>query len=278
MCLQINCILNSMGKIHELDQDLINKIAAGEVIERPASVVKELIENSIDANANNIIIDIKEGGKSFIRITDDGHGMSREDSIKSIEKHTTSKIKTKEDLFKISTLGFRGEALASIAAISVMEIITKTIIELEGTKLDIENSKIKEVKSIGAPIGTTIKVMDLFYNTPARKKHLSDIPTEFRYISNVVEKYALAYPGIGFRLTHNDKDIILAPPTDDPLGNIINIYGLDFGKQLLNINKKNEMINISGFIGKPSLNRGDKSFIITFVNNRLVKNKSLSDS
>src|SRR3989344_4595607 len=147
MCLQINCILNSMGKIHELDQDLINKIAAGEVIERPASVVKELVENSIDANAKNIIIEIKEGGKSFIRITDDGSGMSKEDLLESIKKHTTSKIKTKEDLFNILTLGFRGEALCSIASISIMEIISKTITDIEGSKLEINNGII-DIKPI----------------------------------------------------------------------------------------------------------------------------------
>ena len=277
MCLQINCILNSMGKIHELDQDLINKIAAGEVIERPASVVKELVENSIDANAKNIIIEVKEGGKSFIRITDDGSGMSKEDLIESIKKHTTSKIKTKEDLFNILTLGFRGEALSSIASISMLEIISKTITDIEGSKLEINNG-IVNVKPTGAPVGTTIKVQDLFYNTPARKKHLKDMQVEFRYIADVVEKYALLHPNIGIRLVHNGKDVILAPPTNDALGNIINIYGLDLGKQLIPINKQLFHLKMEGFIGKPALNRGDKSFIITYVNGRLVKNKILSDA
>ncbi len=266
-----------MGKIHELEQDLINKIAAGEVIERPSSVVKELVENSIDAKAKNIIIEVKEGGKSFIRVTDDGSGMSREDLLESVKKHTTSKIKTKEDLFNILTLGFRGEALSSIASISIMEIISKAVTDTEGTKLEINDSKL-DIKPIGAPVGTSVKVQDLFYNTPARKKHLKDMQVEFRYIADVVEKYALLHPEIGFRLVHNGKEVILAPPTNDALGNIINIYGLDFGKQLIPVNRQLFNLKMEGFIGKPSLNRGDKSFIITYVNGRFVKNKILSDA
>ncbi len=267
-----------MGKIIELDKDLINKIAAGEVVERPASVIKELVENAIDAEAKNIIIEVKEGGKSFIRVADDGSGMSKEDAKLAIKKHTTSKIKSNQDLFRISTLGFRGEALASIASVSRMEIATKTIYDLEGIKLTIENSEIIKEEEVGTPIGTSITVEDIFYNTPARKNHLKGIDVEFAHISEIVQKYALAYPEVGFRLAHNGRDVLLAPPTEDPLGNIVNIFGLDFAKQLLKVKVNFEFGSAEGFVGKPSLNRGDKSLIITFINNRYIRNKELADS
>ncbi|MBW3012864.1 DNA mismatch repair endonuclease MutL [Candidatus Woesearchaeota archaeon] len=267
-----------MGKIIQLSEDLINKIAAGEVIERPASVVKELIENSIDAGAKNIIIEIKEGGKSFIKITDDGSGMSKEDALISIKKHSTSKIKDVDDLFNIGSLGFRGEALASIAAVSNMEIITKTQFDLEGIEIEISNGKIKNVKEIGAPVGTTIKIYDLFFNTPARKKHLGDMNVELRHITDIVVKYALAYFEIGFRLVHNDKELILAPPTPDKLGNIVNIFGRDFAKLLLPVAGETDLVNVSGYIGKPALNRADRSHIFTYVNGRYIKNKELLDA
>ncbi|MBW3011115.1 DNA mismatch repair endonuclease MutL [Candidatus Woesearchaeota archaeon] len=267
-----------MGKILELPIDIINKIAAGEVIERPSSVVKELIENSIDAGAQNIIIEVKEGGKSFIRIQDDGSGMFKEDAELAIKKHTTSKIKTAGDLFKIGSLGFRGEALASIASVSRMEIQTKTQLDTEGLELEIENGEIKNKKPVGVPIGTTIKIYDLFYNTPARKKYMKDIPVEFSHIADVVTKYALAYQGIGFRLVHNGKDVLFAPKTPDRLGNIVNIYGRELAKEMIPINKETEHIKIRGFIGKPTVNRADKSMIITFINHRYVKNHKINNA
>ncbi|MCK4670160.1 MAG: DNA mismatch repair endonuclease MutL [Nanoarchaeota archaeon] len=265
-----------MGKIQELPIDLINKIAAGEVIERPASVVKELIENSIDAGAQNIIIEVKEGGKSFIRIQDDGSGMSSEDAELAIKKHTTSKIKTSGDLFRISSLGFRGEALASIAAVSRMEMLTKTQLDTEGLELEIENGEIKNKKPAGVPIGTTIKIYGLFYNTPARKKYMKDIPVEFSHIADVVTKYALAYQGIGFRLVHNGKDILFAPKTPDRLGNVVNIYGRELAKEMIPINKETENFKVRGFIGKPTINRADKSMIITFINHRYIRNQKIN--
>jgi DNA mismatch repair protein MutL len=264
--------------IIQLDKELINKIAAGEVIERPASVVKELIENSIDAGAKNIVIEAREGGKSYLRIRDDGSGMNEADVKISIKKHTTSKIKSAEDLFKITSLGFRGEALSSIAAISNMEIQTKTEDALEGIKLEIEAGKILDQKSIGCAKGTTIIVKDLFFNTPARKKHLKDMSVEFRHISEIVTRYALSNPEIGFRLSHNNKWIFQSPPTDDKRGNIIHIFGKDFGKEMIRLNEKTDNVEISGFIAKPSLTRADKSSIYTFVNGRYVKNKMLSDA
>ncbi|MBD3259243.1 DNA mismatch repair endonuclease MutL [Candidatus Woesearchaeota archaeon] len=267
-----------MGKIIQLSEDLINKIAAGEVIERPSSVIKELIENSIDSGAKNIIIEIKEGGKSYIKITDDGSGMSREDALVSIKKHSTSKIKDVENLFNISSLGFRGEALASIAAVSNMEIVTKTQFDLEGTEIEISSGRIKNVKEVGAPVGTTIKVYDLFFNTPARKKHLGDMNIELRHITDIVVKYALAYFEIGFRLMHNEKEIVLAPPTPDKLGNIVNIFGREFAKLLLPVAGETDLVNVSGYIGKPALNRADKSYIFTYVNGRYIRSKELTDA
>lgn len=267
-----------MGKIIQLDKELINKIAAGEVIERPASVVKELIENSIDAGAKNISIDIREGGKSFISVADDGEGMSVEDARLSILKHTTSKIKTADDLFKIYTLGFRGEALSSIAAISNMELRTKTDSSAIGIKLDIQAGNIVGEKETGCAKGTSIIVADLFFNTPGRKKHLKDMGVEFRNITEVVTRYALAHPEMGFKLTHNDNLIFHSPPTEDYLGTVVNIFGKEFGKQLIDIKGKTENIEISGFVGMPSLTRADKNSIYTFVNGRFVRNKILSDA
>ncbi|MBW3011690.1 DNA mismatch repair endonuclease MutL [Candidatus Woesearchaeota archaeon] len=203
--------------IIQLNKELINKIAAGEVIERPASVVKELIENSIDAGAKSIVIEAREGGISYLRIRDDGSGMNEEDAVMSIKKHTTSKIKTAEDLFKITSLGFRGEALSSISAISNLEIQTKTQDAVEGIKLEIEEGKIVNQKSVGCAKGTTIIVKDLFFNTPARKKHLKDMAVEFRHISEVVTRYALSNPDIGFKLAHNNKWLIQSPATNDRL-------------------------------------------------------------
>jgi DNA mismatch repair protein MutL len=267
-----------LGKIIQLDKELINKIAAGEVIERPASVVKELIENSIDAGAMNISVDIKEGGKSFISVTDDGEGMEKDDARIAIKKHTTSKIKTTEDLFRISTLGFRGEALSSIAAISNMELRTKTESSSTGIKLQIEAGNIVSENETGCAKGTSIIVNDLFYNTPGRKKHLKDMGVEFRHITEVVTRYALANPGIGFKLSHNDNIVLHCPATTDLMSTAVGIFGKEFGKQLIDVRNKTEAIEVNGFIGKPSLSRADKNTIYTFVNSRYVKNKILSDA
>lgn len=267
-----------MGKIQELPTELINKIAAGEVIERPASVVKELIENSIDAGAQNIIVEVKEGGKSFIRVQDDGSGMSPEDAGLAIKKYTTSKIRSANDLFRISSLGFRGEALASIASVSRMVVQTKTQMDTEGTELEIEAGEIKEKKPAGVPIGTSIRIYDLFYNTPVRKKYMKDIPTEFSHITDVITRYALAYPGIGFRLVHNGKDVLFAPKTPDRLGNIVNIYGKDLAKEMIPVNRETENIIIRGFIGKPTINRADRSMMIVFINHRYIRNRKINDA
>jgi len=271
-----------MGKIILLDHDLVNKIAAGEVIERPASAVKELIENALDSGANSIIIEIGDGGKEYIKVKDNGGGMDEEDLRLSIKKHATSKIKTHEDLFRIVTLGFRGEALSSMAAVSKMEITTKTKEVLGAVFAKIENGEIKEIQETGAPEGTSIELYNLFYNVPARKNYLKDTQTELRYITSIVQKYALSNKDVSFKLIHNDQTIINAPSSHDPLAKIIALYGKDFARELIPVNLRFEDQNyprtIQGYIGKPTINRSDKSYITTFVNNRYVKNNILIDS
>jgi DNA mismatch repair protein MutL len=210
-------------------------------------------------------------------VSDNGEGMSKEDAKESVQKHTTSKIKNAEDLFKIHSLGFRGEALSSIASVSEVEIITRTKNDTEGIDLELDQGIIKRQKPIGCPVGTSIKVKDLFYNTPARKKHLKEIAVELRYITEIVTRYALVHK-IGFKLIHNSRLIINCPEKIDSLGRIINIYGKDFGKELMPIEAKTENIALSGYIGKPSLTRADKEGIVVYINSRFVKNRAITDA
>ena len=259
--------------IYELPQDLINKIAAGEVIERPASVVKELIENSIDANSTQITIDIENGGKSLIRITDNGTGMSKEDLVKAPLRHTTSKIKTVHDLFKITTLGFRGEALASIGAVSSLKIKTKQENQDLGYSYEINYDQKLKLQECPTSKGTIIEIEDLFRNLPARLKYLKADYLEFQHILDLVTKYALAFPEIHFRLTNNSKEVLNSPSTTS-LNNITAILGKDISKHLIEINTP----LIQGYISKPILTRMDKSNQIIFVNKRYIRNKLISDA
>ncbi len=261
-----------MTKIKELDQDLINKIAAGEVIERPSSVVKELVENSIDANATIITIEVIEGGKSFIKVSDNGCGISPEDISLSIKRHATSKISSTDDLFAIHTLGFRGEALASIAAISNLKLITKTPENETGIKITVENGEIAKQETIPAKTGTTIEISNLFYNVPARKKHLKGIAVEFKHILDIITRYALIHPEIHFTLIHNQKTIINSPATKDFLANIMTVYGRDLTRDLLTVKYENEEVIITGYIGKPSSARADKEYQSLYINKRYIKN------
>ena len=266
-----------MGKIKELRQDIIEQIAAGEVVEDPSSVVKELVENSIDAGANRIFIEIEEGGKSLIRITDDGSGMTKDDAALSIKRHATSKITGISDLFNIKTLGFRGEALAAISSVSRFEIVTKTDYGMEGTRVKVMDGEI-QVDTVACPKGTTIIVKDLFYNTPARKKHLRTNNSESLKISEIITKYALVNPLIYFRLSIDGKQTINSPNTASSINNIVDIYGNDIAKELLEVNYKDENYNIKGFISKPSFSRSDKDLMNVFINNRYVKNKTITDA
>lgn len=266
-----------MPKIHLLDEALINKIAAGEVIENPASVVKELLENSIDAGSTNIEIELREAGKSYIKITDNGAGMDSEDALLSFERHATSKIRHAEDLFNISTLGFRGEALASIAAVSNLKITTKTAKCIEGFYIEVEAGKIIKTEKAGCPKGTTIEVSHLFFNTPARKKYLQGTVSELNKAIDIVTRYALINTEVSFKLIHEDKVILLSPKSGKLLDKIISIYGKETAKQMIEISKKG-ILSLKGYISKPSLTRSDKSQESVFVNGRYVKSDIISDA
>ncbi|MDP2845947.1 MAG: DNA mismatch repair endonuclease MutL, partial [Candidatus Methanoperedens sp.] len=221
-----------MGKIHVLDDATINKIAAGEVIERPSSVVKELIENSIDAGASDIRIEVTKAGKKLIRVIDNGCGMSKEDAVVSFLKHATSKIKSIEDIENVRTMGFRGEALSSISAVARVEIITKTKDELSGTKAVVHGGKLMSVTEAGAADGTVVAVEELFYNTPARRKYLKSDSTELAHIIDVVTGNALGHNNVSFTLLHNGNEI-LRSPSSQLMDTIIHIYGQETARAML---------------------------------------------
>ena len=265
------------SKILELDTLTINKIAAGEVIERPASVIKELVENSIDAQSNQITINIVEGGKKLIEVIDNGEGMTSEDVILSIRRHTTSKIKDAEDLFSINSLGFRGEALASIVSVAQVEIFTRFKEEEIGTHLVVEGGKLISNKKISTPIGTRIIVKNLFYNVPVRRKFLKTISTEINHITEFVTRLALSQPSISFSLKHNSKDILTAPK-GDLLSKITAIFGEQIAKGCIPLDKKEEKYKVQGYITKPEFSRKSKDYMYTFVNMRPISNKIISDA
>tara|TARA_Y100000310_G_scaffold127564_1_gene126702 strand:- start:1129 stop:2841 length:1713 start_codon:yes stop_codon:yes gene_type:complete len=266
-----------MPTINILDDALINKIAAGEVVERPASVVKELIENSIDADANEIVIDIKDGGKSLIKIADNGNGMDKDDAKLCIERHATSKLSNINELSSISTLGFRGEALSSIASVSDFSLITKTEQAMEGTNIRVEEGKTK-INDIGCSKGTVVEVKNLFSNIPARKKFLKSIQVEFNYIADIVTRYALINKDIFFKLVHNDKIVFSSQKTDSLFNNIVSIYGKEIASNLVKVFYESDYLKVYGYIGKPSLTRNDKQMQSFYVNKRYVKSKIISSA
>ncbi len=276
---------NSEPKIKILPENVINKIAAGEVIERPSSVVKELVENSIDAGAKRIVINLVASGLRLIEITDDGVGMSEENAILSIEKHATSKIESETDLSNIRTYGFRGEALSSISAVSQFILTTRRKIDQTGTEIVVHGGILKSVTQVGCPPGTKISVNRLFYNTPVRLKFLKGLATELSHCVDVVQKYILSHPGIGFTLIHNGKVIFEIPPEMDLSERIEILWGKLTRKEMIHISPLTETlkcsdstnyhITLSGFIGLPSLTRSNRSFQIFFVNKRPVYNRVL---
>ncbi|MAG08320.1 DNA mismatch repair protein MutL [Candidatus Woesearchaeota archaeon] len=266
-----------MPKINVLDDNLINKIAAGEVVERPASVVKELVENSIDASADEIIVEVKDGGKSLIRVTDNGEGMEREDAKLCVERHATSKIKNVGDLFFIGSLGFRGEALSSISSVSDFSLITKTHKDMEGSIVKVENGEVK-VNDIGCSNGTIVEVKDLFGNIPARKKFMKPIQTEFGYMMDVVMRYALINKGVFFKLVHNDKIVFSSQKTTSLFDNIVSIYGKDIAKNLVKVFYKSNYVRVYGHISKPALTRNDRQQQNFYINNRPIKSKVVSNA
>lgn len=267
-----------MGSIVLLDDLTINQIAAGEVIERPINVVKELVENSIDAGATKIIIEIKNGGKTFIKITDNGYGIVKDDLTVSIERHTTSKISQIEDLEKTYTMGFRGEALASISSISKLTIISKTKEDLIGNKMLSNAGKIIEIEPCASQIGTQIIVEDLFFNTPVRYKFLKQDATESKYIKTWVEKVALANPNISFKLIIDDKLKFFSNGNGNLLDVIYLIYGKEIKENLLSVNYELENIKITGVIGNISIARENRRDQIIFLNKRNIKASILSNS
>ena len=265
-----------MGNIVLLDELTINKIAAGEVIERPASVVKEMVENSIDAGATSITVEIKNGGISFIRITDNGKGIAKDDTEIAFERHATSKIRTASDIETIHSMGFRGEALASIAAVANVELITKTENDEIGTRLVVEAGKVLEHEEIGCKTGTSITVKNLFFNTPVRYKFLKKDFTESGYIEDAITRLALVNPNIAFKLINTGKVVIQTSGNGDIQAVIYGIYGKNVAENVLKVDYTYEDINITGVIGKPEIARSNRSNQIFFVNKRYVKDKTLS--
>ena len=270
-----------MPQIEVLDEQTIDKIAAGEVVERPSSVVKELVENAIDAKATAITVEIKEGGTSLIRITDNGCGIEAAQIPIAFYRHSTSKIRKVEDLVRISSLGFRGEALSSIAAVAQVELITKTPEQFTGSRYLIEGGKEVSLAEIGAPNGTTFLVKNLFYNTPVRRKFLKSAQTEAGYVNDLMERIALSHPEISFKFINNGQ-IRLHTSGNGKLKDIIyHIYGRDIAANLLEIHAEYEGFSVDGFIGKPIIARGNRNFESYFINGRYIKStliaKALED-
>lgn len=265
-----------MPNIAILNQETIDKIAAGEVVERPCSVVKELVENAIDAGATAITVEIKEGGISFIRITDNGCGIERDQVAVAFYRHSTSKIRSAEDLLTVKSLGFRGEALSSISAVARVELITKTYDELTGTRYVIEGSKELSNEEIGAPDGTTFIVKDLFYNVPARRKFLKTAQTEGSYISDMVEKLALSHPDISFKFINNNQTKLHTSGNGNKKDIIYHIFGREISSSLLEVKHECEYFKVEGFIGKPVITRGNRNYENYFINGRYVKSNILS--
>lgn len=266
---------DGMSYIQVLNETTINKIAAGEVVERPRAVVKELVENAMDAGATAITVEIKEGGLSLIRVTDNGKGIDKEDIPHAFLRHATSKIRTAEDLIEVRSLGFRGEALSSIVAVAQVELITKTGASLNGYRYIIEGGIEKSLEEIGCPDGTTIVVRNLFYNTPARRKFLKTPATEAGYISDLMERLMVSHPDISFKYIVNNQVKLQSSGNNNTKDILYNLYGRDVVKDLLLVDSVSENVKIKGFIGKPIINRGNRNFENYFINGRYIKSPIL---
>lgn len=265
-----------MGRIAVLDQQTIDKIAAGEVVERPASVVKELVENAVDAKASQVTVEIREGGTGFIRITDNGSGMEKEDIPLAFLRHSTSKIRSAEDLSGVNSLGFRGEALSSISAVSMVELITKTGADEPGCRCCLEGGVQRSLEEIGAPEGSTFIIRNLFYNTPARKKFLKTEKAESAAVYEMMTHLALSHPEISFKVLI-DRQMKLQTAGNGSLKDVIyHVYGRDIALRLLPVDKKEGPVHIMGFAGKPEISRGNRNYENYFVNGRYVKSKTIA--
>jgi DNA mismatch repair protein MutL len=262
-----------MSTIRILPEILSNKIAAGEVVERPASVVKELVENAMDAGSTRIIVEVEQGGRKRIRVSDNGYGMNRDDALLCLERYATSKIATDPDLFSIRTLGFRGEALPSIASVSRFTIVTRETDADVGTRIEVAGGQIKTVNDVGAPAGTLIEVASLFYNTPARRKFLKSIDTEMGHIADTIASMALCRPAVQFRLAHNQRIIKDWPPAADPKDRVIDVLGAVVKKELHSVGRVSDAVEVGGWVAAPRLNRSTARGIYLFVNGRWVKDR-----
>lgn len=265
-----------MSKIKVLDESTIQQIAAGEVIERPASIVKELVENSIDANSDKITIEIKEGGKSYIRITDNGHGMDKDDIDLAFKRHSTSKLSTIDDIYSVLSLGFRGEALASVASVSKVEVLSKTKDSDVGTQTLIEGGEIKEKNTIGSPKGTSIIVRELFYNLPVRRKFLKGVNIESNHISDIINKLALGNPKISFNFINDGRNLLKTRKNSRLLDTIYSVLGKDYYKNLIPINHSEENIKINGFISNNKLYRSNRNHQYLYINGRYISHLNIS--
>ncbi len=262
--------------IRVLDEQVVNRIAAGEVVERPASAVKELIENSLDAGARRIEVEVEMGGRRLIRVRDDGIGMTREDALLALQRHATSKIQTDADLLRIQTMGFRGEALPSIAAVSRLELITRAFEEEIGTRVVATGGEIQSVEEVGAPIGTTVTVRDLFYNVPARLKFLKTVPTELGHILETVTRYAFAFPDVSFRLVHERQELLFTPGNGDRLAAVAAIWGRETVRSMVEVDYERDGIHVYGLIAPPHQTRPTRQHQYFYVNLRPVRNKTLT--
>lgn len=262
-----------MSRIKILPESLSNKIAAGEVVERPASAVKELVENAIDAGSTRIMVDVEQGGRKLIRVSDNGHGMNRDDALLCLERYATSKIARDPDLFAIRTLGFRGEALPSIASVSRFTLITREANDDVGTRIEVVGGRITDVSDLGAPPGTMITVAGLFYNTPARRKFLKSIDTEKGHIADTIASMAMCRPEVQFRLSHNGRIVKNWPPAVDPKDRVADVLGAAIKKELLPIDRIDGEVQISGWVAAPRLSRSTNRGLYLFVNGRWVKDR-----
>lgn len=267
-----------MGKIIILDENTANKIAAGEVIEKPASVIKELVENSIDAGADNISVEIRNGGISFIRVTDNGSGLEEDDVELAFERHATSKIRRADDLESIKSMGFRGEALASIAAVSDVQLTTRVRDAVQGVSIEVRGGGLVGIKPAGCPVGTTITVRELFFNTPARYKFLKKDTTEAAYVADIMSRIALGYPDISFRLTSNGSAVLHTPGNGDLKSVIFSIYGADTAKRLLRVEYKDERVKIDGYVGSAETARSNRNQQLFYINGRTIRSKTITSA
>lgn len=265
-----------MTRIRVLPDSVANKIAAGEVVERPASVVKELVENALDAGANEISVEVRKGGIALVRVRDNGCGMGRDDALLSLERHSTSKIAAAADLFSIRTMGFRGEALPSIAAVCRMEITTRERGAHAGTRLAVEGGAIADTRAAGAPEGTEVAVRDLFFNTPVRRKFLKSERTEVAQVAATVIHEALPKPAVGFMLVSDGEELVMAPAVNDRLSRISSLFGADLAKILVGCKSANGPVSLEAFVSPPELTRGNRTDQHFFVNGRPVQDRALS--